>query len=643
MKRERWRRVEELYHSALEKDEGERGSFLEGACAGDDELRQEVESLLSHHERAEKFMETSAFDVTASALAGGEEGEARDAGRFRSSNLLSQLYSSGLGALDVTPELLITTPAGHTRSMRLQDDALSLGRSAMNTLSFPEDDGLSRRHLVIEKKEDRWTVRNLASKNGIFVNGIEVKDKHVLQTGDVITASCVAMTYSGPTTGGRTVAFDPPPTEKPEWSGESTSLKEVLSTERADTRLVSEVEKPRVSPLWVLVRAGRELAARRPLPELFRATLDLSLEAVGAERGVLLTLDEGDQLVVQASRGGELRISTTVRDRVLREKTSLLVRDVLQDEQLFDSQTIVGQGVQSLIAVPLQTEDRVIGLMYVDSLDRRRSFTTDDLNLLTAMANVAGIRIERERWELQRRVLISENVASLGRLAAALSHEFNTPLGALKSAVDTLVLAAARQGSAPPEEQSRLESVQADLKKSLDASLARMEEVISRIQRFTGLDRAEMQAVDLNELLGDVVALAEAPGGVEVELASGTVPPVFCHRQSLSAAFSSLLRYAMEACQQRADGDRRIQLSIGSRGETVEVRIEDNGGGIPPDELARLFDPGFQIAEGRVSTGNWSLFTARQVIQEQGGEIRVSSEIGRGTTFLVTLPSEMTD
>jgi signal transduction histidine kinase len=515
----------------------------------------------------------------------------------------------------------------------------------MNTLSFPEDDGLSRRHLVIEKEGGQWSVRNLASKNGTFVNGTEVKDKHVLQHGDVITASCVAMTYSGPTTGVRTVAFDPPPTEKPEWSGECTSLKEVLSTERADTRLVSEVEKPRVSALWVLVRAGRELAARRPLPELFRATLDLSLEAVGAERGVLLTLDEGDQLVVQASRGGELRISTTVRDRVLREKTSLLVRDVLQDEQLLDSQTILGQGVQSLIAVPLQTEDRVIGLMYVDSLDRRRSFTTDDLNLLTAMANVAGIRIERERWELQRRVLISENVASLGRLAAALSHEFNTPLGALKSAVDTLVLAAARQGSAPPEEQSRLESVQADLKKSLDASLERMEEVISRIQRFTGLDRAEMQSVDVNELLGDVMALAEAPtrgGGVEVELASGTVPPVFCHRQSLSAAFSSLLRYAMEACQQRADGDGRIQLSIGSRGEMVEVRIEDNGGGIPPDELARLFDPGFQIAEGRVSTGNWSLFTARQVIQEQGGEIRVSSEIGKGTTFLVTLPSEMT-
>jgi signal transduction histidine kinase len=362
------------------------------------------------------------------------------------------------------------------------------------------------------------------------------------------------------------------------------------------------------------------------------------LEAVGAERGVLLTLDEGDRLVLQASRGAELRIRTSVRDRVLKEKTSLLVHDVLEDQLLKGSRTILDQGVHSLIAVPLQTEDRVIGLMYLDSLDQRRKFTGDDLSLLTAMANVAGIRIERERWEMQRRVLIAENVASLGRLAAALSHEFNTPLGALKSAVDTLVRAAAKKGSAPPEEQSRLEAVQADLRKSFDQSLERMEEVISRIQRFTNLDRSEIQSVDLNELLSDVIALAEVPS-VEVQLASEALPRVLCHRQSLSTAFSSLLRYAMEGCQQNPDG-RKIEISTHAQGDRVEIRLQDDGRGMPPEDVARLFDPAFQIAEGRISAGNWSLFTARQVVQEQGGEILVSSEPGKGTTFVVSLPSK---
>ena len=541
-----------------------------------------------------------------------------------------------------TPELRVSTRAGDDRMLRLEDEPLSLGRAATNTLCFPEDDGLSRQHLVIEKEDGRWLVRNLASKNGTFVNGSLIDDKHYLRSGDRIMASAVVLNFSVPSFGGRPVTFGPPVGDELELSAERTSLKEILSSEAPDTGLVTDDASGRGvgGAIRALVRAGRELAARRPLPELFQVTLDLSLEAVGAERGVLLTLDDADRLEVQASVGGELRISTAVRDKVLREKASLLVRDVLRDQLLKSSETIVDEGVRSLMAVPLQTEDRVIGLMYLDSLDQRRNFTTDDLNLLTAMANVAGIRIERERWEMQRRTLIAENVASLGRLAAALSHEFNTPLGALKSAVDTLVRAAAKRGSAPPEEQQRLEFVQADLRKSLDGSLERMEQVISRIQRFTNLDRSEMQVVDVNELLEDIVALAKTPSDasdVSVKRESEELPSLLCHRQTLTTALSSLFRYAVEAARQKGEGGE-VRLFPRSVEDRIEVHIEDNGGGMSEESLSRLFDPGFQIAKGRVAAGNWTLFAARQAIRDQGGEIDVSSVVGKGTTFVVSLP-----
>ncbi len=71
-----------------------------------------------------------------------------------------------MNASQPVPEILVIDPAGRSRSVRLQGNRVSLGRSATNTLSFPEDDGLSRRHLVLEKEDDRWFVRNLASKNG---------------------------------------------------------------------------------------------------------------------------------------------------------------------------------------------------------------------------------------------------------------------------------------------------------------------------------------------------------------------------------------------------------------------------------------------------------------------------------------------
>jgi serine phosphatase RsbU (regulator of sigma subunit) len=120
------------------------------------------------------------------------------------------------------------------------------------------------------------------------------------------------------------------------------------------------------------------------------------MEAVMAGRGVLLTLDQ-DKLKVSAARGEGFQISRTVRDRVLKEKASLLVRDAQLDQGLREHMSIVEQKVRSILAVPLQTNDKVIGLIYLDSPNQIREFSREDLNLLTVMANVAAIRIEHAR------------------------------------------------------------------------------------------------------------------------------------------------------------------------------------------------------------------------------------------------------
>ncbi len=94
--------------------------------------------------------------------------------------------------------------------------------------------------------------------------------------------------------------------------------------------------------------------------------MNLSIDAVGAARGVLMTL-EGDELVARAARGEGFRISNAVRDRVIQEKASLLVRDARLDEAFAERMSIVQQQIRSMVAVPLQTDDRVIGLIYLDS------------------------------------------------------------------------------------------------------------------------------------------------------------------------------------------------------------------------------------------------------------------------------------
>jgi serine phosphatase RsbU (regulator of sigma subunit) len=129
---------------------------------------------------------------------------------------------------------------------------------------------------------------------------------------------------------------------------------------------------------------------------LFPLILDLAIQAVGAQRGALMSL-EGDTLTLRAHKGEGFRISSHVRDKVIKEKASILVRDAQLDANFKDRMSIVEQKVHTMMAAPLQTEERIMGLLYVDSPFVLREFTKDDLSLLTVMANTAAIRIENAR------------------------------------------------------------------------------------------------------------------------------------------------------------------------------------------------------------------------------------------------------
>jgi two-component system NtrC family sensor kinase len=240
--------------------------------------------------------------------------------------------------------------------------------------------------------------------------------------------------------------------------------------------------------------------------------------------------------------------------------------------------------------------------------------------------------------QAQARILLTESAASLSRLAAAVSHEMNNPLGALISGVDTLLLLAGRQATAQASEQPRLVRLQADVRKSVQESAKRLKELVARMQRFTYLDQAEVGPADINEVIRDVAALV-APGlkeGAKLELRLQPVQPVTCHPQQISVVFSNLINNALTAL----NGTGRIIVSSRQNLNEVEIDIEDNGKGISNEEKENIFDPGFRVSEGRVSTGNWSMFNSRQIVREHGGDIRITSSEGRGTRVTVTLPSQ---
>jgi serine phosphatase RsbU (regulator of sigma subunit) len=292
-------------------------------------------------------------------------------------------------------ELLIQCPDGRTKKVPLTGERISVGRSSSAELCFPEDAGLSRQHFAFELDGENWTVQDLGSKNGTFVNNIALRARLSLSPGDRITAGHLVIVYSpnADRAASDVVVFEGTDTSAPTTSTLVTSLEGALSNQT----MVVERTGPRGSTqIQALIRAGQCLSENHPLEELFPLILDLSVKAVNAQRGVVMLL-EGTDLVPKAHKGEGFRISTAVRDKVLNERSSVLVRDAQLDDAFRSRMSIVEHKVHSMIAVPLQTSERIIGLLYLDSPSVLREFTAEDLNLLTVMANVAAIRIEHAR------------------------------------------------------------------------------------------------------------------------------------------------------------------------------------------------------------------------------------------------------
>jgi len=216
-------------------------------------------------------------------------------------------------------------------------------------------------------------------------------------------------------------------------------------------------------------------------------------------------------------------------------------------------------GMRSYCTVPMILHGESIGGLSVVSREPHR-YTSSDAELLQNVANQLALAVVNmrayeqiallrkqlaienhylrgEMRDTQSHALIAESAALMGRFAAALAHELNSPIGALRSALDSSRVLAERdhETSENPTDASRLTE---DLRRTMFKATDRLVEVVSRMKRLTNLDRSEVLTVDLDDLIHDVVGLLTPTlrTGVEVELDLGSLPPCM-PRRSKSAPF----------------------------------------------------------------------------------------------------------
>ena len=254
----------------------------------------------------------------------------------------------------------------------------------------------------------------------------------------------------------------------------------------------------------------------------------------------------------------------------------------------------------------------------------------------TYSAHQRELRAADDLRQTQSLLVVSENAATMGRFAATLSHELNSPVGALVSVVQTLQSLHEKRGKASGENRARLDRMEEELLGSAHLSADRLRDIIARMQRLTNLDRAEILAVDLNELLRDVLEMMESQlkDKIEIELDLHPLPRTTVRPQQISAVFSNLLQGTAEKFGTPA----KILITSKRANGFVQIDILHRNKSLAEEDLDRLFDPGFGVKDRRIAAVNWSLFSSREMVCQHGGDIFAEGSSVAGTSVRVTIP-----
>jgi two-component system NtrC family sensor kinase len=397
-----------------------------------------------------------------------------------------------------------------------------------------------------------------------------------------------------------------------------------------------------------LLRSSREMVSIVDLENLSNSLVKTVSRALGTGAASLYLLDETKGVYNLKAKIG--------RERDAYPQTMLLKTDplvqrltgnqegVLKEELEMSQDKIVGLQVaekmgelEAEISLPIVSKRKLIGILNLGHKEGKEIYSSEDLELLSTLANQAAIAIENARLyenlkQSQDTLRRADRLSSLGLLTAGLAHEIRNPLVAIRTFTQLL-----------PERYDDAEfreGFQGLALKEVDRICGLINDLLS----FARPSRPNVAEENMNDVVDGIARILETEAkekSVEIIRDFGlNLPRVWIDREQMKQVFMNLILNAIQAMREGGSIFISTRLTskeeAGRSGQFVQVEIRDTGVGIPSENLDHIFDPFFTNKDEGSGLG---LSISHQIVQEHGGYVTVESKVGVGTAFFINLPT----
>lgn len=322
------------------------------------------------------------------------------------------------------------------------------------------------------------------------------------------------------------------------------------------------------------------------------------------------------------------------------------VKAIAEDDQETAANT------QLIVKKPLREIESLIdstnGIMrklhgYNELLENQKEIL-ENQNSELEMQNEELMQSKLHIQEQQAQLVQSEKMASVGMLTAAITHEINTPIGAINSNAQLEeMLMTQLMNHKRVQEDEELQGIFAQLKEVNDVNLiacSRIIEIIRSLKSYSRLDQADYQEANINEGIKSVLVLTRNLLKLRIVVHEdyGDLPLIRCFPGQLNQVFMNIIVNASQAIEEEGE----IFLRTYEQDRNIYVSIKDTGTGISQEDIAKLFDPGFTTKGVGIGLG-LGLYISYNIIQKHQGDITVHSELGMGAEFLIRIPMDIED